>query len=84
MEPRDMLGGGPDQTSSASTTLGLSSPPHLPFQPPASPTPGSSCLPAAPSLLSLGGGSEGRPQPEKEASGTLGTLPWVGGVFEFS
>lgn len=41
-------------------------------------------FPAALSLLGLGGGSEGRPQPEKEASPTLGTLPWVGGVSEYS
>lgn len=42
------------------------------------------CLPAALSLLGLGGGSEGRPQPEKEASRTLGMPPWAGGVSEYS
>ena len=47
-----------------------------PRQPPASQQP----FPSS----GLGGGLEGRPQPEKEASPTLGTLPWVGGVSEYS
>lgn len=42
------------------------------------------CLPTALSLLGLEGGSEERPQPEKEASRTLGRLPWVGGISEYS
>lgn len=60
------------------TDPSLPNPPALPAT--CFPAPGSSLPPSSPFPPILGRGSEGWPQPEKEASRTLGILLWMGGV----